>query len=216
MPLILALLALAFGAAYLAYGLLGRAGAVIIAYLVYFGLFFLVFFGPANRHTANDNTSGVAALLMIMSELPAEQKQSAAFLFFDNEEYGKVGSKAYAKKHPGVTEGKVVLNLDCVGDGDDFLIVAPKHADSRLEALLRSAFQDADGKRSIHCSAPKTNYNSDQKSFPNAAAAAACRKGRLGYHIPRIHTRRDVICEESNLNYVTACALKLADIVSKE
>ena len=103
-----------------------------------------------------------------------------------------------------------------MGDGGDFLIVSPKHADSRLEALLRSAFQDADGKRAIHCSAPKTNDNSDQKSFPNAAAAAACRKGRLGYHIPRIHTWRDVICEESNLNYVTACALKLADKVSNE
>ncbi len=216
MPLILALVALAFAAAYLVYGSLGRVGAVAVAYVVYFGLFALVFFGPANRHTANDNTSGVAALLRVMAELPPEQKPSAAFIFFDNEEYGKVGSKAYAQKHPNISKDKVLLNLDCIGDGDDFLIVAPKDADSRLKALLQSAFQDADGKRAIHCSAPKTNYNSDQKSFPNAAAAAACRKGRLGYHIPRIHTRRDVICEESNLRYAVACALKLTDIVSNE
>ena len=215
MPLILILLALAFGAAYLTYGLLGRAGATIAAYIVYFGLFSLVFFGPANRHTANDNTSGVAALLKIMFALPPEQKQNAAFIFFDNEEYGKVGSKAYAKKHPDMMAGKTLLNLDCVGDGDDLFIVAPKNADERLLSLLRAAFQDAGGKRAVHCSANNTNYNSDQKSFPNGVALAACRRGRLGYHIPRIHTQRDVICEESNLNYVTACAMKLMALISE-
>ncbi len=215
MPLILLLLALAFGAAYLAYGLLGRVGATAVAYIVYFGLFALVFFGPANKHTANDNTSGVAALLKIMNALPAEQKQNAAFIFFDNEEYGKVGSKAYAKKHPDMMADKALLNLDCVGDGDDIFIVAPKNADEHLLSLLQAAFQDADGKRAVHCSAQNTHYNSDQKSFPNGVAVEACRKGRFGYHIPRIHTRRDVICEESNLNYVTACAVKLMALVSE-
>ncbi len=216
MPLILICLALAFGAAWLVRGPLGRSGAVAMAYAVYFGLFALVFFGPANRHTANDNTSGVAALLRVMAMLPSEQKPNAAFIFFDNEEYGKVGSKAYAKKHPGITKDKVLLNLDCVGDGDDFLIVAPKNADSRLEALLRAAFQDTGGKRAVHCSAKDTNYNSDQKSFANGAAAAACRRDRFGWHVPRIHTLRDVICEESNLAYVTACAVKLVQNASNQ
>ncbi|MBR4539619.1 MAG: M28 family peptidase [Clostridia bacterium] len=215
MPLILILLALAFGTAYLTYGLWGRVGAVIAAYIVYFGLFSLVFFGPANKHTANDNTSGVAALLQIMNALPAGQKQNAAFIFFDNEEYGKVGSKAFAKKHPDLMADKTLLNMDCVGDGDDLFIVAPKNADEPLLSLLRAAFQDADGKRAVHCSAKNTNYNSDQKSFPSGVAVAACRKGPFGYHIPRIHTRRDVICEESNLNYVTACAMKLMALISE-
>lgn len=214
MPLVLILLALSFAAGYLTYGMLGRAGAVIAAYIVYFGLFALVFFGPANRHTANDNTSGVATLMRIMASLPPESRQDAAFIFFDNEEYGKVGSKAYAKAHPGITEGKVLLNLDCVGDGDDFLIVAPKNADEKLTALLQAAFQDENGKRAVHCSAKNTSYNSDQKSFPNGVAAAACRKGKLGWHVPRIHTRRDVICEESNLRYVTACAVKLFELAA--
>ena len=216
MPLILLLVALAFGAGYLAAQAFGRTGAVIAAYAVYFGLFALVFFGPANQHTANDNTSGVAALFQIMATLPAEQKRNAAFIFFDNEEYGKVGSKAYAKEHSDLTEGKVLVNLDCVGDGDDFLIVAPKNAGEPLLSLLHAAFQDGDGKRAVHCSAKDTHYNSDQKSFPNAVAVAACRKGRFGYHIPRIHTRRDVICEPANLDYVTACAAKLTDMVSNE
>ena len=216
MPLVLLLVALSFGAAWLAYGPLGRAGAVAVWYIVYFALFALVFFGPANPHTANDNTSGVAALLEIMAALPPERKRDTAFIFFDNEEYGKVGSKAYAKKHPDIAKGKVLLNLDCVGDGDDFLIVAPKEPDEKLTALLQAVFQDENGKRAVHCSAKNTNYNSDQKSFPNGVAAAACRKDRFGWHIPRIHTRRDVICEESNIRYITACAVKLANSASSK
>ncbi len=216
MPLVLIMIALAFGAGYAASIPWGRPGAFIVAYAVYFGLFFLFYFGPGNPHTANDNTSGVAALLYIMSALPEERKRNAAFIFFDQEEYGRVGSKAWAKAHPGITDGKALLNLDCVGDGDDFLIVAPREADSRLEELLHAAFQDGDGKRAVHCSAKNTSYNSDQKSFPNGVAAAACRKGRWGYHIPRIHTRRDVICEPANLDYVTACAVKLTDMASNE
>ena len=209
MPLVLGMLALSFLAGYLGYYLGGRSVALLIGYVVYLGLFLLLYFGPANPHTANDNTSGVAALMDIMTALPPEDKQNAAFIFFDNEEYGKVGSKAYAKAHPGLTDGKILLNLDCVGDGDDFLVVAPKKADERLLRCLRAAFLDENGKRAVHCSAQNTSYNSDQKSFPNGVAAAACRKGKLGYHVPRIHTRRDVIYEESNLQYVAACALRL-------
>ena len=214
MPLVLGILAISFGAAYLAARAYGRSAMVFTAYLVYFGLFALIFFGPANPHTANDNTSGVAALMEIMRALPEEMKQNAAFIFFDHEELGKVGSKAYAKAHPGMLDGKVLLNLDCVGDGDDFLIIAPKEADEKLTLALKAAFGNENGKRAIHCNAKNTYYNSDQKSFPNGAAVAACRKGKLGCHVPRIHTRRDVICEESNLAYVTACAVKLANIVS--
>lgn len=217
MPLVLMMVALSFGAAFLVGKLSGgRVETLIAWYVVYLGLFALIYFGPSNPHTANDNTSGVAALMEIMNALPDEMKHDAAFIFFDQEEMGKVGSKAYAKAHPGITEGKVLLNLDCVGDGDDFLIIAPKNADEKLLEALKAAFQDKNGKRAVHCSAEKVSYNSDQKSFSNGTAAAACRKGRWGYHVPRIHTRRDVICEESNLNYVTACAVKLTDYVSNQ
>ena len=214
LPLIVVMVAAALGAGRFVYGLAGRVPGVLVAYAVYIALFLLLFFGPANRHTANDNTSGVAALLEIMTALPPDQKRNAAFIFFDNEEEGKVGSKAYAKKHPGITNGKILLNLDCVGDGNDLLIVAPRDADERMESLLRQAFQDGDGKRAVHCSARDTHYNSDQKSFPGGAAVAACRKNRFGWHVPRIHTRRDVICEESNLRYAAACAVRLTELAS--
>ena len=213
LPLILIMAALAVGASRLTLLIASRNEAIVAAYAVYFGLLFLFFYGPANPHTANDNTSGVAALMEIMAAMPPDRRIDAAFIFFDNEEKGKVGSKAYAKAHPGIIEGKVLLNLDCVGDGDDLFVVAPRNADEALMQLLKAAFQDGDGKRAVHCSARNTFYNSDQRSFPNGVAVAACRKGKLGCYISRIHTRRDVICDENNLRFVRDCALRLMEKV---
>ena len=67
-----------------------------IPFLVYFllmeipiiGVLLLFFAGPANKHTANDNTSGVATLIEIMKELPEELRSDVAFIFFDLEEVG--------------------------------------------------------------------------------------------------------------------------------
>lgn len=212
LPLIVLMVALGLRAGNLAYRWTENLLYFRIVFLVvYFGLFALIFLGPSNRHTANDNTSGVAALLGIMAALPQEQRQAVAFLFFDNEEYGKVGSKQYQKAHPGLTENKLLLNLDCIGDGDNFLIVAPKKAEEWRVQALQSAFRDEGVKRAVHCSAQDTHYNSDQMSFPQGAAVAACRKNKLGYFVPRIHTRRDIICEQENLAYVTRSALRLME-----
>ena len=89
--------ALAIGA-----GLLTRQPAVAGAvwYVVYFGLLFMMLMGPANKNNVNDNTSGVASVFALMERLPAEVRDRAAFILFDNEEKGLLGSKAYAKEHP--------------------------------------------------------------------------------------------------------------------
>ena len=149
MPLILIMAALAVGVVRLVIHFAPRPVAMIAGYAVYFGLLFLFFYGPANPHTANDNTSGVSALMEIMAAVPPDKRTDAAFIFFDNEEKGKVGSKAYHKAHPGITEGKVLLNLDCVGDGDEIFVVAPKNADEALIQLLKAVFQDGNGKRAV-------------------------------------------------------------------
>ena len=60
-------------------------------------LLFTVFMGgKPNKHTANDNTSGVITLLELMNRLSPEQKERTAFVFFDNEENGMLGSAFFA------------------------------------------------------------------------------------------------------------------------
>ena len=47
--------------------------ALLVWYVVYFGILFLMLFGPANKHNANDNTSGVVTLLETAIAWPEEK-----------------------------------------------------------------------------------------------------------------------------------------------
>ncbi len=85
-----------------------------IALLIYFLMLFLLIFGPANKHTANDNTSGVTTLLDIMASLPLDQRDKVAFVFFDLEEAGLFGSSSFASKHKDIRNNRLVLIFDCV------------------------------------------------------------------------------------------------------
>ena len=82
---------------------------------------FLLMAGPANRHTANDNTSGVTTLLDIMTALPTEARESVAFVFFDLEEMGLFGSAGFANQHKQIAKNTLLVNFDCVSDGDTIL-----------------------------------------------------------------------------------------------
>ena len=59
---------------------------------IYFSLFFLMMAGPPNKHTANDNTSGIITLCELYTSLTEEEKKKVAIVFFDNEENGLLGS----------------------------------------------------------------------------------------------------------------------------
>ena len=74
--------------------------------------------GKANKHTVNDNTSGVLTLMEIALALPEENRDRVCFVFFDNEEKGLFGSSDFARQHKAVKRDKLLLNFDCVSDGD--------------------------------------------------------------------------------------------------
>ena len=84
----------------------------------------IMMFGPANKNYVNDNTSGVAAVMELMSRLPEEQRAKAAFILFDNEEKGMLGSSAYASSHKEVKKNKLIINMVCVGDGENVMFFA--------------------------------------------------------------------------------------------
>ena len=97
-------------------------GSFDVGYYVWFlcvwAVIALVMIGPANKHNANDNTSGVVTLLEIARSLPESQRGKVCFVLFDREEAGLIGSAAYRKAHKKASDSQLVLNLDCVGDGD--------------------------------------------------------------------------------------------------
>ena len=87
--------------------------------LIYFlTLYLLGFLSIPNKKNYNDNTSGVLVLLYLMSIL---RNEKAAYVFFDNEEKGLIGSFSFLsflnKKNLKPRRKKFIV-LDCVGRGE--------------------------------------------------------------------------------------------------
>ena len=212
---ILVMLAIAIGAGYAARklsgleGLSGRLVYFLVYLAVYFGLFLLILRGPANRRNRNDNTSGTAAVLSLAEKLSGVP--GAAFILFDNEEKGKKGSKAYAQAAPEVKSSRLTVNMDCVGNGGQFIVSASEDAmNDPLFPALSSALEGAGAK--IY-PARKASMNSDQKSFDKGVGICACiYKEGIGYYTPRIHTGRDTIALPENIASLTDA---LADFMRK-
>ena len=171
----------------------------------------LVIAGKPNRHTMNDNTSGVVALLTLLARLPKERRGRVAVVLFDNEEVGLIGSTLFRRRHARVMANRPLVNLDCVGDGE-MLLLAPNKgfcADEELCARTQAAFP-AGSLAPVF--ARRAFYPSDQWGFPKALAVATLKRRRFfGAVIDRIHTRRDTILKEENIEYIVEGLLRLTD-----
>lgn len=162
----------------------------------------LMMFGPANRHTSNDNTSGVITVLEAYQNEAVRGK--AAFVLFDHEEVGLLGSSAYAKAHKEELPGKLIINFDCVGDGDNLMLILSRDAGDLAEPL-RTAFTGEGEKQFLIENAKGTLYPSDQISFKRSVGVAVFRcHPKIGLYISRIHTRHDTICEETNIRLLVS------------
>jgi aminopeptidase YwaD len=88
---------------------------------------------------ANDNASGVACLLGILS-LWSQQKP-ARFIFFDGEEVGTLGSRAYVEQllvQQQLNAISCVVNPDSVGLGELFLYTADRYGPLSEKLLDRA------------------------------------------------------------------------------
>jgi len=157
-------------------------------------------FGKANRHTANDNTSGVITLV---EALACEELQGKiCCVFFDHEEVGLFGSMAFASKHKNIMKDKLLINFDCVGDGDHLLLVVNKRAREYWSAV-EAAFLPEGEKQVVVTKASTTMYPSDQSNFKKNIGAAVFKKSRIfGYYMNKIHTKHDVDCDMRNIELI--------------
>lgn len=189
--------------------------------LLYYGTFlptlaavyFMFMGGPANPHTVNDNTSGVVMLCEIWAAMSPQQRGKTAFVFFDNEENGLLGSAFFRKLHKkDGLKNKLMINYDCVSDGEHMLFVLSKPALKAYGDDFVAAFPNgADMTAHVECSS-NTMYPSDQAGFPMGVGVAAMKKKRLvGLYINRIHTPRDTVLRRENIDYLTAGTLRLLD-----
>ena len=181
-----------------------------ISIAAYAFLIWLMISGPANPNTANDNTSGVITLLEIYGALSPEERKQVCFVFFDNEEKGLIGSAQFRKKYKKQIKHTLMVNFDCVSDGDHFLLGITKPAGQKYGSLVRTVFTCTESKTVLLENLKKVYYPSDQAGFPMAIAVAALKyKKPFGYYMDRIHTKRDTVFDEENIRYLTERTVSL-------
>ncbi len=174
---------------------------------------YLLLAGKANRHNYNDNTSGVVTVIETALSLSAEQMKKAAFVLFDNEELGMVGSARFANQHNKKIAGKPLINFDCVSDGDTILLIPDKafKRDERSMEALRASFTGGNGKN-VHINEKKLFYPSDQAMFKKAVGVAAMKHSKyFGLYLDRIHTARDTVFDEENIALIKNALISMID-----
>ncbi|MBQ7799178.1 MAG: M28 family peptidase [Oscillospiraceae bacterium] len=184
----------------------------ILPQAIYLALLYLLVGGPANKNTANDNTSGVTTVLDIMEKLPQDQKDKVAFVLFDLEESGLFGSSSFASKHKAIKNNTLVINFDCVSDGQTMLFALKRTTKKYADLLERAFVSTSDISVDITKNA---FYPSDNASFKGGIGVAALKKSKLfgTLYMDRIHTNKDVIYREENIEFLTNGAIKLAQML---
>ena len=167
----------------------------------YIGIVATMLAGPANKHTANDNTSGVATLFELMRRLPEKDREKVAFVFFDHEELGLIGSSYFKKCFGKKLDEKLVINFDCVSDGNNFLFACKKEAQQHpyYQQLFACFNEHLEKSADRVIFTKKAIYPSDQLMFKHGIGVAALNKCAIGLYLGRIHTGRDVIFKEENI-----------------
>ena len=192
--------------------------AIAVMYAVVLFFLWWIYAGPANKHTANDNTSGVLTLIEIAQQLPEELRGKVCLVFFDNEEKGLLGSAAFAKKHKAVRKNTLVVNFDCVSDGDSIQLFPTKGLKKGKETLsvLEAAFLPA-GEKTVEVVRGFGFYPSDQAKFKQGVGVCALKKSRIfGWYMDRIHTKKDTILMEENIHLLRQGALRLAECLCEK
>lgn len=175
-------------------------GSMLLILLVMIGS--MIFKNPNNR---NDNTSGVLSLLALAEAVAGdnELRRKCCFVFFDNEEWGLLGSSGFASwgKKQGIDWKNVkVVNFDCVGYGDVLTFASTKKtavADA-LVAACQEAGLNPVRKRSMAV------FLSDHANFPNSVMVSYTIRSLCGpLYLPLIHTSRDTVCDVDQINALT-------------
>lgn len=171
----------------------------------------LMMVGPANPSNANDNTSGVVSVLEIARSLPEKYRKDVCFVLFDLEEAGMIGSASYRKAHKKATEHQIVLNLDCVGEGD-YLCFFPtgklKKDSEQCKSFRRICGKNGQKEIVFHTKGFSI-YPSDQTQFPYGVGICALNRSKLGFYLSRIHTPKDTILDVTNINILRAALISM-------
>lgn len=134
-------------------------------------------YGKSETNNKNANTSGVVALLEVAKALTPRYRGEVCFLFLDGGTQGGKGAKRLIHAHPELKKKSVVV-LDCVGEGDELLILPGKASrwnDKLLDAILEQ-FSNSEKKTCFLKTDGLVHYPSDNRAFMGGTVICACKK----------------------------------------
>ena len=119
------------------------------------------------------------------------------------------GSSAYYSKHKKAMKNKLLINFDCVSDGDYILLAVRKKA-KNFVPLLEDSFV-SNGFFTVEVATKGVFYPSDQMQFPCGVGVAALKKKGKVLYLDKIHTKKDTVYNEENIEFLVNGSLKLID-----
>ncbi len=169
-------------------------------------------FGPSETRNLNDNTSGVAALLETSAALTPGCRDKVAFAFLDGGFGGLSGAKGFRARYPSAKE-KTVINVNCVAEGGELLILPSKYSrwDGEVLDAILDSFENGEHTTTFLKTDGLIYYPSDNRAFRHSFAICACEKLRGFGRIVRPAKTADVDPEKIELLKNGLC--KLAETI---
>lgn len=196
-------------------GLLEPMLMPVVIFIGIYAILALMMFGPANKHTANDNTSGVITVLDLLTALSEDKRGEVAFVLFDLEEAGLLGSSSFAKKHRKEIKDTPLINFDCVSDGENILFALNRKAKNYKEQLENAYISDE--KFKVEVCQKCVFYPSDQMNVPMGVGVAALKKSKKSgvLYMDKIHTKKDTVYHQENIDFLVKGSLRLIDSIQQ-
>ncbi|MCL2521662.1 MAG: M28 family peptidase [Erysipelotrichales bacterium] len=185
-----------------------RILVLIIGFIPF--IYIMGFMGKGNKNNYNDNSSGVIMLLEMMEALKdAENRNDYCFVFFDNEEKGLFGSKFFQAFHRKKLDGKNIINLDCVGIGDNLNVYGNNPL---VFQAIRESAQKVEGfDLPINSLKMKITKASDHYTLRRYKALMLCleTKKKKRFIMENIHTSKDTVLELDKMEKIKEILLGL-------
>ena len=146
-------------------------------------------------------------LFRYLENLPEEHRKKVCIIYFDNEEKGLLGSAFFYQKHRKQIKDKILINFDCVGDGENIVTMADgRSRKDELYPLFVDSLKKHETGANVNYLCRKMKwmmFASDQANFRKGIGVCALKKSPIGYYVARIHTYFDTNCRQENVEYLT-------------
>ena len=110
-------------------------------------------------------------------------------------------------------QDKLLINFDCVANGKNVIFIAKQKAEENpYYALLKESFTPSEEMSVGFYPFKGSVSNSDYKKFEQGVCCVACKKSKKGLlYTPYIHTKKDVIADVKNVEFLVNNSLAYID-----